>query len=78
MSDEGPGAGNVIAGVFLILFGICVTLVGGGCTIMMIYEFTAIATGGGGLLMLLSVITLGGGLALLWLGAKLMSGGFNR
>jgi hypothetical protein len=30
---QGPGAGNIIAGVVLILFGLCILLVGGGCTI---------------------------------------------
>lgn len=31
MDENEPGAGDVIAGAVLILFGICITLVSGGC-----------------------------------------------
>jgi hypothetical protein len=30
----GPDAGAVILGIFFLLFGICLLLVGGGCTIL--------------------------------------------
>ena len=76
--SEGPGAGNVIAGIFLLLFGLCVTLVGGGCTILMLYELESMMTGGGWPMMLISLVTLGGGLALLYVAFKLMTGGFRR
>ena len=76
--SEGPGTGNLIAGIFLILFGLCITLLGGGCTMLMLYEFDNMMTGGGLPLMALSVVTLGGGLALLWVGFKLLTGGFQR
>ena len=76
--SEGPGAGNIIAGIFLILFGLCITLLGGGCTVMMMAEFDSMMTNGAWPLMLLSLVTLGGGLALIWLGIKLMTGGFQR
>ena len=36
MNDRprGPDAGDIIGGVILIFFGLCILLVGGGCTIM--------------------------------------------
>ncbi|HWT12693.1 MAG TPA: hypothetical protein VN231_08080 [Allosphingosinicella sp.] len=76
--NEGPGAGNIIAGIFLILFGLCITLLGGGCTVLMMSELDSMMTSGGWPLMLISLVTLGGGLALIWLGVKLMTGGFQR
>ena len=82
--DRGPGTGNIIAGVFLILFGLCLTLLGGGCTVLWIGALAS--TGGSGAgefysgapLILLSFITLGAGISLVWLGFKLMTGGFNK
>jgi hypothetical protein len=76
--SNGNNAGNVIAGIFLLLFGLCVTLLGGGCTVLMLYEFESVVSGGGAPLMLLALVTLGGGLALIWLGFRLITGGFNR
>lgn len=76
--NEGPGAGNIIAGIFLVLFGLCVTLLGGGCTVLMLSELESMVSGGAWPLMFLSLITLGGGIALIWLGVKLMTGGFTR
>ncbi len=31
---RGPTAGEVLAGIFMILFGLCFLLIGGVCTIM--------------------------------------------
>ena len=82
--DRGPGAGNIIAGIFLILFGLCLTLLGGGCTVLWIGALaSAGGTSGGELysaapLVLVSIVTLGAGIALIWLGAKLMSGRLGR
>ena len=72
--SEGPGAGNIIAGIFVILFGLCITLVGGGCTLLLLSEIQSLVSGGGGLLLVISLVTLGGGLALLWLGFRLVTG----
>lgn len=80
MNDrKGPDAGSIVAGIFLLLFGLCITLLGGGCTIM----FLGSGMGGGGYyeatpFFLFSLVTLGAGLALIWLGVKLMTGGFNK
>jgi hypothetical protein len=34
--SDGPDPGTVIVGIFLILFGGCITLAGGGCTVFLI------------------------------------------
>ena len=82
MNDKkGPDAGSIVAGIFLLLFGLCITLLGGGCTIMWLGSLSNLSSpGGSGMLplFLLSLVTLGAGLALIWLGIKLMTGGFNK
>jgi phosphate/sulfate permease len=39
MSD-GPDPGRVIVGVFLVVFGTCFALVGGGCTLFLLVNIT--------------------------------------
>jgi len=75
--SEGPGAAGVIAGIFLILFGICITLVGGGCTLLILSFSSSMYQDGSWMLLLLSVAIFGGGLAIIWVGFKLMTGGFK-
>jgi len=82
MNDrKGPDAGGIVAGIFLILFGLCITLLGGACTLMFLGSFSSV-TGpdfaGMTPLFLISLVTLGAGLSLIWLGVKLMTGGFNN
>ena len=65
-SGEGPSAGQVLAGVFLILFGVCITLAGGSCTVLwIVFVFGEGSSGGGfgdgGFLFLLSLATLAPG-----------------
>lgn len=76
--SNGNNAGNVIAGIFLLLLGLCVTLLGGGCTVLMLYEFESMVSGGGGVLLLISLAILASGLGLLYIAFRLMTGGFNR
>ena len=82
MNDQpGPGAGGIIAGIFVILFGLCLALLGGGCTILFIASVPGFGSSGGVEampLLLLSVVVLAAGLGLIWLGIKLMTGGFNK
>jgi hypothetical protein len=78
-SDQGPSAGQVLAGVFLILFGVCITLAGGSCTVLwIVIVFGEGSSGGGfsdgGFLFLLSLATLAAGLVTLWAGVKLLRG----
>ena len=72
----GPGAGQILVGIFLILFGLCVTLLGGGCTIMWVYVLFSEggAFGGGILLFLVSLAVLAGGLVTIWAGTKMFRG----
>ena len=76
--SNGNNAGNIIAGVFLILFGLCITLLGGGCTILMMSEMGNGTTSAELPFLAVSLVILGGGLALLWVGFKLVTGGFQR
>jgi hypothetical protein len=69
--SEGPGAGQVLIGIFLILFGLCITLVGGGCTIMWIM-FIANGDTSGAFLFLISLVVLAGGLVTVWAGVKML------
>ena len=82
MNDKpGPGSGNTFVGIFLILFGLCLTLGGGGCSIML-------GTGEGNVFepgqhsykpfLYLTLAVLGVGLALIGIGMKLMKGGFSK
>jgi hypothetical protein len=60
------GAGGAIAGIFLLVCGICLLLVGGGCTIAWLWAMlSAPATGLSGLpLLLLSAATAWAGIML--------------
>ena len=85
MNDrKGPDAGSIVAGIFLILFGLCLTLLGGGCTVLWIGTVGSSGSGSSNTLynvlplLLFSLLTLGAGAALIWLGVKLMTGGFSK
>ena len=75
--NDGPNIASISAGIFLILCGLCLTLLGGGCTLFLVSE-SAMMHGGGVLFLLLSLILLGGGVAMIWLGIKVMGGRFER
>ena len=76
--SEGPDAGNMIAGIFLILFGLCITLVGGGCTLLLLSMSADLYRDGSWMLLLVSLVILGGGLTIIWVGYKLTTGGFSK
>ena len=82
MNDrKGPDAGSIVAGIFLVLFGLCITLLGGACTLMFVGSFSTMSGadyGGMTPLFLISLVTLGAGISMIWLGVKLLRGGFNR
>jgi vacuolar-type H+-ATPase subunit I/STV1 len=54
MSD-GPDPGTVIVAIFLIVFGVCFALVGGGCTLFLLGNIGSWGSDGGMILMLLAV-----------------------
>ena len=79
--NRGPTPGAIVAGIFLILFGLCITLVGGGCTFMWLGSLSSMGASDSTTfvpLLLISLVTLGAGLSLIWLAVKLMTGGFNK
>src|SRR4051812_22200360 len=70
-----PTGGQVLAGFLLILFGACLFLVGGGCTIL----WVTILLSSSGLngsespgLVLISLVAAVGGLAAIWQGVKML------
>jgi hypothetical protein len=73
--SEVPGGGRVILGIFMVLFGLCIALVGGGCTFLWL---TVFITGNsadrrdGAFLFLLSLAALAGGVISLWTGIKMV------
>lgn len=75
MNESGPSGGTVLAAVFMIVAGLCLALLGGGCTIVILTEF-----GGAQVvpLLLISLVILAGGLGMIWIAVKLLRGGFNR
>jgi len=51
MSDErkGPNVGDILIGTFIILFGLCITLVGGACTVLWLTVLPGHSSSGEGL-----------------------------
>lgn len=77
--SEGPNVGDILIGIFVILFGLCITLVGGGCTAMILASFSG--SGGysdTGFFLLVSLAVLALGLFLIWVGFKLMTGRYRK
>jgi hypothetical protein len=70
--SEGASAGQILVGIFLILFGLCITLVGGGCTLMWIAFSLHDHSSDAALLFLVSLATLAGGLVTVWAGVKML------
>ena len=78
MSDgEGPSAGSILVGLFMLVAGLCITLLGGGCTLLMLSELNSPYGGGMGGLILLSLVIFAGGLGMLWVGFKLLTGKYR-
>jgi hypothetical protein len=52
--SEGPDPGTAIVAIFLILFGVCISLAGGGCTLFMLVNIVELFRydGGSGLFLL--------------------------
>jgi cation transporter-like permease len=82
--NEGPSVGDILIGIFVILFGLCIAFAGGGCTVMLV---GGIAGPGGGwgpdygiaaLLLVVSLAILALGAFLIWVGFKLMTGRYRK
>ena len=79
---EGPTAGQVLLGIFMLLFGLCITLLGGGCTLLWLSTIGGGSTMGEASflnpLFFLSLATFAGGLGILWVGFKLLTGKYRN
>jgi hypothetical protein len=78
----GPSAGQIMSGIFLILVGLCMTLLGGGCTILWLGMTTGSGSNGGvaallNPLFLVSLVILVAGLYAVWTGVKLLLGRYR-
>ena len=74
--NEGPSAGAILLAIFLILFGLCFTLLGGGCAIFWIWAMATSGSSmyGSGPFLVMALVALGIGLFLLWVSVKLLRG----
>jgi hypothetical protein len=85
-AGEGPGVGAILIGIFLILFGICLSLVGGGCAALWIVELVGAGyvTGtSSGLptvatMLTIALVTLAAGVLLLRVSIKMLSGKYRK
>jgi hypothetical protein len=73
---DGPSGGAILLAIFLILFGLCFALLGGGCAAFWIWAMLqggSSMNGSGGFLMV-GLVTLAVGVLLLWASVKLLRG----
>jgi hypothetical protein len=71
--SEGPNPAMVLIGVFMIVAGVCIALVGGGCTIFLIGDMLSYGRSGGLFpFFALSLLGLGLGGFMIWAGIKVM------
>lgn len=77
MSD-GPNVGEILIGIFVILFGLSIALVGGGCTVFILGSMNSTDLSGMAIFLLISLAVLALGLFLLWVGFKLAAGGYRK
>jgi|GEM_PF-1852681 len=80
MNDRqtGPGSGDILGGVVLMFFGLCIFLVGGGCTfvwvMIMFTERTGLSGQDGWAMLLISIIAAAAGLFAFYKGLQLFRG----
>jgi hypothetical protein len=75
---EGPGAGAILIGSFVVLVGLCLALLGGGCTMMLLGDMHELAAYGGWFFLLIALAILAAGVALVRLGIKLLRGDYRN
>jgi hypothetical protein len=77
--SKGPNVGLILVGIFVILFGLCIALVGGGCAILLLLEPPRGELAGGLVIFLLMALAaLAIGLLILWGGSKVVQAGTSR
>jgi hypothetical protein len=77
MSDE-PNVGEILIGIFVILFGLCIALVGGGCTVFILGSLNGTDWQAMSFFLLLSLGVLALGLLLARVGFKLLTGRYRK
>jgi hypothetical protein len=75
---EGPGTGGILLGSFIVLFGLCLALLGGGCTVILLADMRNVAAYGGWFFLVVALAILAAGLALIRLGVKLARGDYRK
>jgi hypothetical protein len=75
---EGPNVGEILIGIFVILFGLCIALTGGGCTVVALGSLNQSDWAGMGFFLLISLAILALGLFLIWVGFKLLTGKYRK
>jgi hypothetical protein len=71
----GPGAGKTIVGFFLILFGLCITFLGGGCAAFFILEmFGSHSDPESAGYVMIALLTFGAGVLLLRVSIRMLRG----
>ena len=71
--SQGPGAGQILVVIFLLLCGLCLTLLGGGCTAMWLFFLYSEGSVEGGFFVM-SLVALAVGILLIWVGFRLLRG----
>jgi hypothetical protein len=72
--SKGPSVG-----LLMILFGLCITLVGGGCTILILVEPPRGELAGGlAVFLLIALAVLGVGILMLWAGYKVVKAAYAQ
>jgi hypothetical protein len=81
-AQRGVDTGNSCAGIFLIVLALCLLLVGGGCTVVMVGLFMSEPSSGGWgevlPLFLLSLAVFAGGCVAMYFGVRLVRGKYDR
>ncbi|HEX4739386.1 MAG TPA: hypothetical protein VH331_17700 [Allosphingosinicella sp.] len=74
-----PGSGRILAGILLLMFGLCISLVGGSCTVLWLGELGANSDGWlGPLLLLVSLAVLALGIFAIVMAVRLFRGPRRR
>lgn len=76
--SEGPNPARVVIGVFLLVAGICLVLLGGGCTISVLGEIGAARSldhDFTGLVLTIALLMLAVGAIMVWGGVRLLKPG---
>lgn len=73
MNEDGADIGTIIAAIFLILFGLCVSLVGGACTVLWIgLMVSEPGESMGVVLLLISAAVLAAGITAIVIGVRML------